>query len=37
MSGDNGQTAAAGGGSRPAQPDRGGIDTWLLDKLFGQH
>jgi penicillin-binding protein 1A len=34
---DNGQTAAAGGGSRPAQPDRGGIDTWLLDKLFGQH
>jgi penicillin-binding protein 1A len=21
---------------RPAQPDQGGLDTWLLDKLFGR-
>jgi penicillin-binding protein 1A len=25
------------GGTRPTQPDQGGLDTWLLDKLFGRH
>jgi penicillin-binding protein 1A len=24
-------------GNRPSQPDGGGIDTWLLDRLFGRH
>jgi penicillin-binding protein 1A len=22
---------------RPSQPERGGLDSWLLDKLFGRH
>jgi penicillin-binding protein 1A len=25
-----------GAGARPAQSDRGGLDSWLLDKLFGR-
>jgi penicillin-binding protein 1A len=25
------------GGTPPTQPDQGGLDTWLLDKLFGRH
>jgi hypothetical protein len=23
--------------ARPQQQERGGLDTWLLDKLFGRH
>ena len=30
-----GTGAPNGGGAR--QPDQGGLDTWLLDKLFGRH
>ncbi len=26
-----------GGGARRAPPEQGGLDTWLLDKLFGRH
>jgi penicillin-binding protein 1A len=33
----NNSVGAAGGGARPSQPDQGGLDTWLLDKLFGRH
>jgi penicillin-binding protein 1A len=33
----NNSVGAAGGGARPSQPDHGGLDTWLLDKLFGRH
>jgi penicillin-binding protein 1A len=35
----NGPASPVGaGGGRPAQPDQGGgLDTWLLDKLFGHH
>ena len=29
-------TGNAGGGARPAAPERSGLDTWLLDKLFGR-
>jgi penicillin-binding protein 1A len=32
--------AGAQGGTaspRPSQPERGGLDSWLLDKLFGRH
>jgi penicillin-binding protein 1A len=25
------------GGARPSQPESGGLDSWLLDKLFGRH
>jgi penicillin-binding protein 1A len=36
MPGDNGPPAAPNNSQRPAQPDGGGLDTWLLDKLFGR-
>jgi penicillin-binding protein 1A len=26
-----------GGGARRSPPEQGGLDTWLLDKLFGRH
>jgi penicillin-binding protein 1A len=26
-----------GSGGRPSTPERGGLDTWLLDRLFGRH
>jgi penicillin-binding protein 1A len=28
---------AAGGGARTSHPDQGGLDSWLLNKLFGRH
>jgi penicillin-binding protein 1A len=32
-------SGAQGGpaGPRPSQPEQGGLDSWLLDKLFGRH
>ncbi len=33
--GNNG-VGVAGGGGRRSSPDQGGLDTWLLDKLFGR-
>jgi penicillin-binding protein 1A len=30
-------SAAAAPSPRPSQPEQGGLDNWLLDKLFGRH
>jgi penicillin-binding protein 1A len=30
-------STGAGTAARPAPSDRGGLDSWLLDKLFGRH
>jgi penicillin-binding protein 1A len=32
----NDAAGAGTAGGRPAQPDKGGLDSWLLDKLFGR-
>jgi penicillin-binding protein 1A len=37
MPGDNGAAPALPSAPRPSQPDNGGgLDSWLLDKLFGR-
>jgi hypothetical protein len=30
-------SAAPAPSPRPSQPEQGGLDNWLLDKLFGRH
>jgi len=32
-----GAAPAGGAGARPSPSDQGGVDSWLLDKLFGRH